>query len=125
MLLHFSQVETFGGFLNLLGMELFELISVFLNISSMFAIELIFELGAFIFVVFKFFIPEVIEVVHFFLMSFVDFMDLIFVPDLHFINSSLIELFSELFGLDSVVLGFDVVASFFVLGHRDQDLIKF
>ena len=59
----------------------------------MLCIELMLKFGSFIFIVFHFLIPEVIEVVHFLLMGFVDLMDLIFVSDFHFVDSSEIELF--------------------------------
>ena len=91
----------------------------------MLVIKLVFELGALLLIMFHFFIPEVIEIVHFLLMGLVDLVNFIFVSDFHFIDTSMIELFFELLRLDSIGLGFDVVAGFLVLGHGGEDLVEF
>ena len=117
MLFHFSEVEAFGGFLDFERVKFFELLSVFFKIGGVFSVELMLKFGALFFVVFHFFVPEVVEVVHFLLVGLVDFVDLIFVSDFHLVHSSLVQLFPQLLGLDSVVLGLDIVAVFLILGH--------
>ena len=122
---HFPEVETFGGFLDFERMQFIEFFPLFLKIGSMLIIKLMLELGALLFIMFHLFIPEVIEIIHLLLMGLVDLMDFVLVPDFHFVDTSVVELFFELFGLDSIVLGFDVVGSFLVLGHGGEDLVEF
>ncbi len=97
---------------------------MFLKIGGVFCVELMFEFGAFFFVVFHFFVPKVVKVIHFLLVGLVDLMHLVFVSDFHFVHSALIQLFPQLLGLDSVVLGIDIIAIFLILGHCSQDLIQ-
>jgi hypothetical protein len=123
VLFHFSEVKTLGRFLDFEGMQFFLLLSIFIEISSVFGVELVLEFAALLNVVFHFFVPEVVEVVHFLLVGFVDLVDLILVSNFHFVNPSVIQLFSKLLGLNPIVLGLDVIAVFLILGHYYQHLV--
>ena len=122
---HFPEIETFGGFLDFDRVQFFKFFPVFFEIRSMFVIKLVFEPGALLLIMFHFFIPEVIEIVHFLLMGLINFVNFILVSHFHFIDTSMIELFFELFRLDSIGLGFDIIAGFLVLGHDGEDLVEF
>ncbi len=124
VLFHFSEVETFRGFLDFQGMQFLLLLSVFIKVGSVFGVELMLEFGALLNVVFHFFVPEVVEVVHFLLVGFVDLVDLILVTNFHFVDPSVIQLFSKLLGLDPIVLGLHVVSVFLILGHYHQHLVQ-
>lgn len=86
--------------------------------------QLLFELGPFRFIILHFLVPEVVEIVHFFLVGFVDLVILVLVSDLHFVDSSQVELLSQLFGADSVGFGIDIVSVFLVLGHGRKYLVE-
>jgi hypothetical protein len=87
--------------------------------------EFVLEPESLCFVVLHFFIPEVIEVVHFLLMGFVDLLDFVLVSDFHFVYPSEVKLLFEFLGSDSVGFCFDVVGCLLVMGHGSEGLVEF